>query len=187
MAYDNIEIEIKIKVDESSFETARKQLNQIAVYKGKSNQIDTYYSSKEEGYLGKEEFPYKWLSIRERSGKIILNYKNYYPEGAEKHQYCDEYETEVGSVEAMNSILNCLGVERIAVVDKVREKFVFKDEFEIVLDSVKDLGCFIEIEALKDLGGIEVTRQKVEEFISNLDISSYKIDYRGYPFLIFEL
>ena len=186
MAYNNIEIEIKIEVNESSFKNARNLLRKIAIKKGKTKQIDTYYSSKEEGYLGAEKFPYKWLSIRERDGKKIINYKYYYPEGAEKHEYCDEFETEVSNSEMMDLIFNKLGANKIAIVDKIREKYIFKDEFEIVLDTVKDLGYFIEVEALKDQGGVTKTRQKVKDFINDLKIEDYRTDYRGYPFLVFE-
>lgn len=185
MAYSNLEIEIKIEVDKHNFEIAEKKLSKISTYKGTFKQIDTYYASKEKGYLGKEKYPYKWLSVRSRNEKTIINYKNYYPEGAEKHEYCDEYETEVSNLEMIDKILHSLGTQKIAVVEKVRKIYLFKDEFEVVLDTIKDLGFFIEVEALKDQGGISKTRLKIEEFISTLSINNYRTDYRGYPFLVY--
>ncbi|WP_052600204.1 class IV adenylate cyclase [Aureispira sp. CCB-QB1] len=186
MAFDNIEIEIKIEVTEDVFHQTKQHLQEIATRKGTKQQLDRYFSTKQEGYLGSEKYPYKWLSIRERGDVKILNYKHYYPEGEEKHQYCDEFECEISNPKMLAKILSALGAEEIALVKKKRETFVFKDEFEIVLDQVDDLGFFIEVEAIKNQGGIEATRKKVENFINSINIGQYRTDYRGYPYLVFQ-
>ena len=54
--------------------------------------------------------------------------------------------------------------------------------FEISLDSVKELGHFIEIEAMKDFGGVEATREKLFEFAKNLGVDTSNLDLRGYPY-----
>lgn len=186
MAYDNIEIEIKIETSVTEFNLAKENVSKIAIYKGISHQIDDYFAPDAKGYLDNEQFPYKWLSIRQRSGKTILNYKHYFPEGAEKHQYCNEYETGVDSVETLEKIFGELKITKLTQVDKKRDIFIFNDELEIVFDEVKNLGYFIEIEALKDLGGIEKTREKVNGFIEVLGVKNFRMDYRGYPFLMKE-
>ncbi len=148
-------------------------------------QRDIYLSPKGENFFD-EKFPYKWLSIRNRGNKNILNFKHYHPEGAEKHTYCDEYETDVSDSERMMDILTALGMEKIVEVVKKRLKYIYKENFEVVLDEVDNLGHFIEIEALKDLGGIEETRRRVIATIESLSVENYRQDLRGYPFLILE-
>ena len=59
-----------------------------------------------------------------------------------------------------------------------------KDEFEIALDKVKDLGLFIEIEAIKDFGSVEKTRRELFEFAKSLGINVKNVDKRGYPYLL---
>ena len=60
---------------------------------------------------------------------------------------------------------------------------MFQDEFEIGLDTVKDLGFFIEIESIKDFGSVEKTRKKIFEFAELLGIDHSR-ELRGYPFLL---
>jgi len=55
---------------------------------------------------------------------------------------------------------------------------------EISLDIVKKLGYFIEIEAIKEFGSIEKTREKLFEFAKDLEIDLSKIEKRGYPLLL---
>ena len=64
---------------------------------------------------------------------------------------------------------------------KKRLKYIYKNIFEIVLDKVDDLGYFIEIEALEDLGGIEETRRRVVAIIKDLAVKNFRQDLRGYP------
>lgn len=76
--------------------------------------------------------------------------------------------------------------KNIIVVDKERSTYNYEDEFEIALDYVKELGYFIEIEAMKDFGGVEETREKLFEFAKNLGLDISRIDKRGYPYLVME-
>lgn len=182
MAFDNIEIEIKIKLSEiKEFNFVKEQINKIAEFKSEIQQVDEYFSPKHNDFL-KEEFPYEWLSIRTRNSKSILNYKHFFPERAEKHEYCNEYELTISNSEILTQIFKSLGIISRVVVEKKRQTYLYKDEFEIVLDDVKDLGYFIEIEALKDLGGIEQTRKSLNELVLSLNLNPQNIDYRGYPF-----
>ena len=75
-----------------------------------------------------------------------------------------------------------LGFREMVTVKKHRERFVFKGDFEICLDSVEDLGYFIEIESLRDFGGVEKTRGKLLEFAEALGLKDQRMDKRGYPY-----
>ena len=61
---------------------------------------------------------------------------------------------------------------------------MYNDEFEIALDDIKDLGHFIEIEAIRESGSVEETRKRLFEFAEQLDIDISKTQKRGYPYLL---
>lgn len=98
--------------------------------------------------------------------------------------HCDEFETEVTNRGRLEKILASLNFQTLITVHKERTTYRYQDEFEIALDTVKDLGNFIEIEALKDFGGITATRKAVEEFAKNLGLNLANQDLRGYPYLL---
>ena len=181
MAYDNTEIEIKIQIDESDFASIRSNIQSLGKLKNSMVQIDTYFAPKSENYL-LEKYPFKWFSIRQRNGKSILNFKHFFPEGAEKHSYCKEFETEISNSDNMKSILNELGIFEVVEVDKTRETYLIDDKYEIVFDVVKGLGSFLEIEAMKNLGSPEETKKEMMSFLGSIGVVKYSIDYRGYPF-----
>ena len=183
MAKDDIEVELKFKLDEKDFLEVKKKLEETTKFIRKVEQSDEYFTPIHRDFL-EPKFPYEWLSIRRRSNKIILNYKHWYPEGVEVAKYCDQFETEVKNSEQLEKILLVLNFKKLVRVEKKREVYMFDDEFEISLDNVKDLGYYVEIEALKDFGGIDKTREKLFDFTKKIGIDTSKIDKRGYPFLL---
>lgn len=183
MASNNVEIEIKIPLEENKFIEVREKLRKIAKFEKTSSQVDEYFTPAHKNFLA-VEFPFEWLSVRKRSGKTTLHYKHYYPENAENHTHCDEFELEVKGPEQLEKMLSALGFKSLVTVCKERETYSYTDELEIALDSVKDLGYFTEIEALTHYGGVEDTRKKLFEFAKCLGIDAVKTDNRGYPFAL---
>lgn len=186
MAYDNKEIEIKIKLDAPAFAAARSKVKAVAALKGVTTQVDTYFAPQADNYL-LETFPYKWLSLRERGDKCILNFKHFFPEGAEIHTHCTEFETEVTRPSSLISIFRELNIVEVVKVHKQRELYIYCDLYAIALDTVKSLGCYLEVEALKELGTPETTKRQMFEFLSGLGIDQFELEYRGYPFRMLEL
>jgi len=183
MANDNIEIEIKIPLDEDTFFKVKEEVKEIAKFEKSSYQIDDYFTPAHRNFV-ESQFPFEWLRIRKRSNKVILTYKHYYPENAEITTYCDEFETEIKNKEQLEKIFSALDFKKLVTVEKEREVYVYNNEFEISLDIVKDLGYFIEIESMKDFGSVDTTRKKLSEWAKTLGIDISKTDKRGYPFLI---
>lgn len=183
MANNDTEIEIKISLTEREFENIKEKIKTIAEFVKKSQQADEYFTPVHRNFI-EPNFPFEWLSIRKRGEKTILNYKHFYPENAVTATHCDEFETEIKDKERLKKIFHVLDLKSLITVEKEREVYVHKDEFEIALDTVKELGHFIEIEAIKDLGSVEITREKLFEFAKNLGIDISKTDKRGYPFLL---
>lgn len=179
MAANNIEIEIRIHLDEDEFKRIKKELDKISKFIKSSHQIDEYFTPAHRNFLALK-FPSEWLSIRNRSGKIILNYKHFHPENSEITTHCDEFETEIKDEKSLRPILNFLDFKALMSIEKERDYYVYGEEFEIVLDKVKDLGYFIEIESLKDFGSHEETKQQLFNFAERLKINTSNLDPRGY-------
>jgi adenylate cyclase class 2 len=185
MAHQDTEVEIKIRLDEGEFSRAREAVRKAAKLVGSSSQVDRYLTPIHRNLVA-PRYPWEWLSIRKRGGKAILNYKHWHPAGAERHTHCDEYETELGSPEQLEKLLKALDFRELVTVEKERETFNLKGELEIAMDSVKGLGKFIEIEALKDFGGVAATRQRIMDFAKSIGLDTSMLDKRGYPYLLME-
>ncbi len=185
MASGGKEVEIKLPVDQDSFLGVKDKIKDIAEFKKTVKQKDEYLTPSHRNFLD-VKFPFEWLSIRERGDKAILNYKHFHPENVETFTHCDEFETEIQDLDKLKGMFSALNFQSLVVVDKERDVYVYKDEFEVALDSVKDLGFFVEIEALKDFGSVEETREKLFEFAKSLSLNIDNPDKRGYPYLLME-
>lgn len=183
MAANNLEIEIRIPLDENIFSDIKEKLEKFGKFEKSFHHIDDYFTPVHRNFL-EPRYPFEWLSIRKRGGKTILCYKHFHPENVENTTHCDEFETEITNPENLEKMFATLNFRKLITVEKEREVYLYKDEFEIALDDVKELGRFIEIEALKDLGGIEVTRNKLFELARTFGIDTSKESKRGYPHLL---
>lgn len=183
MAHNNIEVEIKIRIDPNLFLIIKEKIKQIAKFAKKTLQVDEYYTPQHKNFV-EPNYPFEWLSIRKRGEKSFLNYKHFYPENVEITSHCDEFEALIDKPEQIEKIFSKLNFKKLITVEKDREAYVCKDEFEIALDTVKDLGFFMEIEALKDLGGIDQTRKKLISFAEELGVDATNTEKRGYPYLL---
>ncbi len=182
---ENIEIEIKVEVNQTTFEKFRSFLKENSRFVKGSFQTDEYFTPIHRNFL-QPEYPYEWLSIRERNNKVILNYKHWYPENEPKSTHCDEFEVDLSNYSNMSKIFDALDIRSLCKVIKEREIYSYNDEFEISLDKVEELGYFIEIEAKKDFGGIEKTNQELLDFATRMGVDTSKRNYRGYPFMLLE-
>ncbi len=175
----DIETEIKIKLTDDEYEKIRLLMQKEARFVNESSQRDTYYNPKYNSFLGNDVIK-KWLRIGERGGKLILNYKNWYD------VYCDEYEVLIDDKENMDRIFKALGLEIICVVDKKRETYLYLDKYEVALDRVKDLGCFIEIEVKKYDDDVMLEYDKLLKLAKNLELDLNRLDKRGYPYYLLD-
>lgn len=174
----DIETEIKIKLSENEYKYLDEFMKANASLLKENRQLDTYYQPTYRKFLN-DNIINEWLRIGERGNKKILNYKNWH-----NNMYCDEYEVEIDNCDNLDKIFNILGLEKIAVVDKIRKTFFYLDKYEVALDYVHQLGYFIEIEVKK------YSKNPLEEYNSliklakNLNLNLDSIDKRGYPYHI---
>lgn len=179
MAHNNIEVEIKIPISKKDFLRIKKYLRKFTKFIKSSHHIDDYYSPKHKSFL-EPRYPFEWLTVRQRDGKVLFNYKHWYPEGVKNTTHCDEYETEVGDARQLEKILKALDFKKILTIDKTRETYIYRGRLEIALDFVKSLGYFIEVESLKNVGGLKRARGEILEFLRALGIEGTETVPGGY-------
>jgi len=177
----DIEIEIQVRVEQT--ENLRKFLNSKAKLKMDNRQVDEYYIPPDRDFT--KERPLKeWLRLRESNGKYSINYKNWYYDGEGKSHHCDEYETLIGDIDKIKNVFKALNIKSIVTVNKYRKSWDYED-FEISLDSIKDLGDFVEIEykGKEDVDPKKTTDEMIE-FLIQQKCGRIERNYLGYPFQI---
>jgi len=178
------EIEIKFKLGSEDFTKVKEKVSKIAKFVKKVNQIDEYFTPSHRNFM-EPEYPFEYLSIRQRGGKGILNYKHFHPENVKEFTHCDELEFEIDS-EGFRKMFSALNFRSLVVVEKEREIYD-NSKFKICFDTVKELGQFIEIEVLKEFGNVSEIREKLFEFAKSLGIDISRADNRGYPYMLMKL
>lgn len=168
-----LNVEIKAKSDKPS--KIRELLySNKAIRKGTDHQIDTY-------------FKVKHGRLKLREGNIENNLIHYIRENKEgpKQSKITLFKSEPDST--LKDILsNAIGI--LCVVDKMREIY-FIDNVKFHIDTVKDLGTFVEIEAIdKDgtIGEIELLNQ-CEFYLELLGIPMGNLVSVSYSDLILEI
>ena len=78
-----------------------------------------------------------------------------------------EHETIVGSEDHLQQILDALGFTPLPPVKKTREHYSY-NEFTVTLDSVEDLGSFVEIETQGTKDDIDPLREEAVSILERL-------------------
>lgn len=176
----DVETEIKIKLSEEEALQLKSTLDSIASFSNESHQVDTYYQPKYRKFLrDSDEEVLEWLRIGLRGNKKILNYKHWY-----QNKYCDEFEVTIDDEVNLDKIFKILDLEVIAVVDKTRKKYMYKDKYEIALDYVENLGHFVEIEVKEYHLDPLKEYDLLIDVVKDLNLNLQNIDKRGYPYHI---
>ena len=139
------EIEIKLEITENEYDKLLSYLLKNGSNHTKKEQNDIYFSPKYRPFFG-GDIDDECLRIRIMKDKNILSYKKIFFGSSDDDIHLEEHESEVSNLEQVIKILECLGIEKVLTLHKVRNSFIYQDIFEISLDNVFDLGYFIEIE-----------------------------------------
>jgi adenylate cyclase class 2 len=143
LEYVNV-IEVEVKASVKDFVSIRKKLIEIGAVKIKmEHQKDDYFNAPHKDFGETDEA----LRIREvpekRYKRYILTYKGAKMDDVSKTR--KEIEVDVLEAKNMALILENLGFRRAATVKKDRDIYHLND-FIITLDTVYDVGTFVEIE-----------------------------------------
>ncbi len=179
---NNIEIEIKVRVQDNM--PLLNFLKQHGKFQFEKHQRDEYFTPHHRNFL-KVKPVSEWLRLREEEGSYSLNYKNWHNSEDNKAYHCDEYEVGLDNLEKMRSILKVLDFESLIIVDKKRQTFIYKN-YEIALDSVEELGNYVEVEyrGSEDVSDTKKIADEMKDFIETTGCQILEQDFVGYPFLL---
>ena len=164
------EVEMKVRADHDPVRTRLADLD--AESRGTVTQADTYYDAPHRSFAETDEA----VRIRRETpagddgtgtGTTVLTYKGPLVEEASKTRV--ERETGVENGEAMGVILESLGFDPVATVEKRRERFSMEG-VTITLDTVTGLGGFVEAETEADESGRVAAREQVASTLSALGL-----------------
>lgn len=178
----NQEIEIQAKIKNPG--GVEEKLNNIGKFNQERNQIDKYYVLSSRDFFSVDP-PIEYLRIRYEEGKNHLNYSYLHFKESGWLEATDEYETTVEKPEIVEEIFNKIGLILKVTVKKNRKYFDCGD-FEVTLDNVEGLGDFMEVEAKKDFGGPDKTRQACSDFLNSLNIEYEVKKEAGYPRMLYQ-
>lgn len=152
-------IEVEVKASVNDFTAVKNELINIgAIRIKKEHQTDVYYNAPHKDFGKTDEA----LRIREipKNGKkrIILTYKGAKMDKVSKTR--KEIEVDVSNTENTALILENLGFRRAATVKKDRDIYHL-EKFIITLDTVYNVGNFVEIET--EANEDEDTRESINE------------------------
>lgn len=183
MANKDIEIEVKFPLKNS--EDVRSFLDKHGQKISEHiRQKDVYYTPIHRHFL-KYQYPFEWLRLRTTSKGSFITYKHFHPENSHITNYCDEFETKIESIETMEKIFAAIDIKEVATIDKSRSTWVFEN-VEIVIDEVKELGVFMELEAKGHFDDAKVGKAHLYAVLEMLSADVGEEDLRGYPFKLLE-
>jgi len=159
------EVELKVRADHDPVRDRLAALD--ADHVGTVTQVDTYYDAPHRDFAETDEA----LRIRreERGGETTtrVTYKGPLVERESKTRR--EVETGVEDGDRFDDILGALGFSPAAVVEKERERYTL-DGYTVTLDTVADLGEFVEIEREAAEADLETVREGAVERLRSLGL-----------------
>ncbi len=142
------EIEVLVKL----FDGKKKVLKALRGFKreGANRILDIYYTHPKLTVLRPERSGRlrDCLRIRVKGDKCLIAYKKDYFNQKDMWLYSEEHETPIEGFKEISHILAALGFKVLIRVDNTKHKFMHGD-YEIVLEEVKGLGLFLEVEYKK--------------------------------------
>ncbi len=176
----NIEIEIQVNIENSK--PLLDFLEKNARFVSEKCQIDEYFVPAHRNFI--DIRPVKeWLRLRNNDDKYSINYKNWHFNTDGKSEFCDEYESVIESLDQVKNILRILDFKPLVQVEKLRKIWKYKN-YEIAVDTVKNLGDFVEIEYIGDKENVDpvAITETMISFLKKQDCGIIKRNYVGYPF-----
>lgn len=176
-----IELEILVEVYDA-YKEAEKKLSSLEFLKTDLI-IDTYYYDPLRPNLkpDKNGKTFESFRIRHKNNKTKLTYKvDVYKNNI--WQFSNENEMPINDFEQFKYILSKLGLKELVVIDNHR-KYYKHEDYMVVLENVKGLGVFMEVEYKKTLQekDVDSKRQEMISFIEKIGLNTSKELNSGKP------
>jgi adenylate cyclase class 2 len=162
-----LEIELKVRVP--SLDPVRRQLvGHNARFSGRKHERDVYYNAPHRDFGVTDEA----VRVRYTDEHAVVTYKGA-KIGVSGLKAREELNTAVESGEVFEAILDRLGFTRTAEVNKWREDYRLGNTV-ISLDSVEELGTFVEIEVLAEHDD-RIAAAQIEEISKEIGVQGEPI------------
>jgi len=138
-----VEILVELKASKEKALTALKRFK----FKGTNRVKDIYFYHPELKILRPESNGRfrDCLRIRYAEGKGSVAYKKDFFGKGDVWSHSEEHESLVEYPENVETLLKSVGFKELVVVDNMKSKYVHSS-FEVVLEDVRELGLFLEVE-----------------------------------------
>lgn len=180
---NNIEIEMKYRITNEIYDEIIKYFRIKNINEKLEKQNDIYFSPIHFPFLG-GEIDNECLRLRVLENRNIFSYKKYVPATSNEPAHCIEHELEISDVEKLKLILNDLRIKEEFTLKKERKIFIYKNNIEISLDKVDNLGFFIELEIINQKN-ITNSLKQINEFTKKFKVSESMRNNDGYSYLLF--
>jgi adenylate cyclase, class 2 len=181
------EIEIKIQLEANQIEQLRKWLIQNAKFMDKLQIIDYYLDNPKKSLykVSPDGFkdPLEFWRVRQIDNVYFLCNKKRTLDLFGKTVSVEENEAVTPEGEAILQIFKKRGFTDQVIIYKTREIFQYKD-FEIVFDTVKNLGEFVEIELKSDEQDPVQGKQLIYNLLKKIGLTEFIQFDRGYLCMI---
>jgi predicted adenylyl cyclase CyaB len=139
------EVEILAEVLDTK-KTALRKLKGLT-FEGNKKTLDVYFFDPKRKDLQPDKRGQlkQCLRVRSKDGKASVAYKVDHFDTKGVWLYSDEYETEVENFLKTEEIFKKLGLKELVRIENTKSTFV-NDLYEVVLEDVKGLGLFVEVE-----------------------------------------
>jgi len=177
-----LEVETKIKIDNSEVTKMRKRIKEIAKFSKKGKKADDYFAIQKKP----QYYPKKAFRIRAMKDKYEVNFKKHLKNLWTKDVVVkQEYEFSLKGKDQVDDLLELfrdLGFKEWVKKIKYNETYQWKEDpkVSIELNRVKHLGYFIELEYLAKPSEVEKARNKLRKVMKQLKIKPEQIDNTGY-------
>ena len=165
------EIEILVEV----YSPIEEVINILSKFKylGTKEVVDTYYYDPLRKNLKPNSSNQinECLRLRKKDDTNFITYKIDEFDDDGKWLYSNEYETQINDISVVNNILERLGLKKLITIHNKKRTYKYQ-EYEIVLETVKDLGYFLEVEFCtnKDID-VKDKKQEIQKFIDSLSLN----------------
>lgn len=173
-----IEVLVEVYDDIKSIKNKFKKFK----YEGLKKTIDEYYYDPKRDTLKPDENNQlsHCLRLRTKNNEYSVTYKDDVFEN-DQWLYSNEYETKIESITMTKEIFERLGLVKFIEINNEKETYTF-DDYEIVLENVKDLGIFMEVEyCTEEDVDVDFIKKQIQNFIDGLEINVSKELNMGKP------
>lgn len=165
------EVEILVQV----FELKNKVLKKLKQFDflGTKKVLDVYYYDPLRIELKPDQINKlrACFRLRQKDKQCFMAYKKDIFDKKDKWLHSEEHEIEISDLRTAENIIEHLGLKTLVEIDNLKHTYQHKN-FEIVLEEVKNLGLFLEVEIkkMKSNDKVKDIKQKIWQFIKFLKI-----------------